>query len=160
MDIVSIEMGIGMLLLFVVPVVYVITNQARKEKKTIKKIEAICSHKNIKLSTFEIIDSLFVGIGVNSKYLAFGSLPVDESTLEIINLHEVKSCSIFKDELPKPGQPKATIIERVGVAVTVNRNNTLVKKEIIFFDDDRGNDPHIAMNQAKIWNGHIQNTLK
>lgn len=158
MDIVSIELGIGMLLLFVVPVVYAVTSQSRKEKKTIKKVEEFCGAKSVKITTSDIFHSLFIGIDESSKYLAVSSVPVKEENVDIYNLKEVKSCNLIKKETAKPGQPKATFIEKIAIElVFVNKQKLPV--EIVFFDDETGMDSQVSLNQAGIWVGIINKNL-
>ena len=67
MEFVSLELGIALLLLFVVPVIYAVTNQSRKEKNTIKKVEALCGTKGVKLTSTDIFQSLFIGIDEDRK---------------------------------------------------------------------------------------------
>tara|TARA_R110000850_G_scaffold271031_2_gene404890 strand:- start:289152 stop:289631 length:480 start_codon:yes stop_codon:yes gene_type:complete len=150
MDIVSIEIGIGLLLLFVVPVIYAVTNQSRKEKKTIKKVETFCGAKAIKLTSTDIFQGLFIGLDENSKYLVTSGVPVKEEHVILYNLKDIKGCNLFKNEVPKAGQPKAKTIESVAIEILF-RDKDKPKEHIVFFDDDMGIDPHISVNQASDW---------
>ncbi len=159
MDLVSIELGIAMLLLFVVPIVYAVTNQSRKEKKTIKKVETLCGHGNVKLTTSAIFHSLFIGIDESSKTLVTSSVPVKEEHIDVFPLKEVKSCSLIKIQIPKPGQPKASTIEKVAVELTF-KDKEKKNHQIVFFDDEVGMDPYASANDASKWTTLIQNNLK
>lgn len=154
MDIVSIEIGVGLLLLFVVPVIYAVTNQSRKEKKTIKKMEALCGSKAIKLSSTDIFQGLFIALDENSKYLVTSSVPVKEDQVTVYNLKDIRACNLVKNEVPKAGQPKAKIIESVAIEI-IFRDKDKPKEHIVFFDDDMGIDPHISINQATEWVARI-----
>ncbi len=158
MDIVSIELGIGMLLLFVVPVVYAVTAQSQKEKKTIKKVEAFCGKNNIKLTTSDIFQTLFIGIDENAKYLATSTVPVKEEHVDGFNLKEVKSCNVSKVETPKVGQPKAKTIESVALELLFHDKNKPSHK-IVFFDDEMGIDPHLSVKEATDWCAKIHKNL-
>jgi hypothetical protein len=158
MDIVSIEIGIGLLLLFVVPVIYAVTNQSRKEKKTIKKVETFCGSKTIKLTWTDIFLGLFIGLDENSKYLVTSSVPVIEEQVNVYNLKDIKACNLIKNEVPKAGQPKAKIIESVAIELLF-RDKDKPKEHIVFFDDDMGIDPHISVSQATEWVAKINKNL-
>lgn len=158
MDIVSIELGIGMLLLFVVPIVYAVTNQSRKEKKTIKKVETLCGSSAVKLTSSAIFNTLFMGIDENSKNLVTSSVPVKEEHIDVFPLKDIKACKLFKLEVPKSGQLKATSIEKVAVEL-IFKDNEKKNHHIIFFDDEVGMEPHASVNQASSWLTLIQNNL-
>lgn len=147
MDIVSIEMGIGMLLLFVIPIIYAVTNQSRKEKKTVKKVEALCGSNAVKLTSSTIFNTLFIGIDENSKNLVTSSVPVKEEHIDVFPLKDVNACNLFKLEVPKAGQLKATTIEKVAVEL-IFKDKEKKNHHIIFFDEEIGMDPHISVNQA------------
>jgi len=158
MDIVSIEMGIGMLLLFVIPIVYAVTNQSRKEKKTTKKVESLCGSSAIKLTSSAIFHSLFIGIDEGSKTLVTSSVPVKEEHIDVFPLKEIKACNLFKLEVPKAGQPKATTIEKVAIEL-IFTDKEKKNHQIIFFDDEMGMDPHISVNQATTWTTLIRKNM-
>lgn len=158
MDIVSIKIGVGLLLLFVVPVIYAVTNQSRKEKKTIKKVESFCSAKSIKLTSTDIFQTLFIGLDENSKYLVISSVPVKEEEVSLFNLKDIKACNLVKNEVPKAGQPKAKVIESVAIELLF-KDKEKAKEHIVFFDDNTGIDPHISVNQATNWTILINKNL-
>lgn len=159
MDLISIEMGIGMLLLFVIPIVYAVTNQSRKEKKTIKKVETLCGSGNVKLTTSAIFHTLFIGIDENSKTLVTSSVPVNEEHIDVFPLKEVKVCNLLKVQTPKPGQPKTSTIEKVAIEITFKDKNRK-NHQIVFFDDEVGMDSLASANQASVWVTLIQENLK
>ncbi|PKP25919.1 MAG: hypothetical protein CVU03_06200 [Bacteroidetes bacterium HGW-Bacteroidetes-2] len=156
MEFVSLELGIALLLLFVVPVIYAVTNQSRKEKKTIKKVENLCKTKAVKLTSSDIFQSLFIGIDENAKYLVTATVPVKEETIELYHLKDIKSCNLYKREVPKAGQPKIKIIEGVSLELILHDKT---KHEIIFFDDDHGMNQDLSVNQASTWNEIIRKNL-
>jgi len=158
MDLVSIEMGIGMLLLFVVPIVYAITNQSRKEKKTIKKVETLCGSTHIKLTDSAIFQSLFIGIDENSKTLVTSSVPVKEEHIDVFPLKDVKACNVFKLELPKAGQPKAKTIEKVAIEL-IFKDKAKKNHLIVFFDEEIGIDPHASLHEATTWSTLVRKNI-
>tara|TARA_R110002072_G_scaffold287464_6_gene453220 strand:+ start:40307 stop:40786 length:480 start_codon:yes stop_codon:yes gene_type:complete len=158
MDIVSIELGIGMLLLFVVPIVYAVTNQSRKEKKTIKKVETLCGSSAVKLTSTAIFNTLFIGIDENSKKLVTSSVPVKEEHIDLFPLKDIKACNLFKLEVPKSGQPKATTIEKVAIEL-IFKNKEKKNHHIIFFDEEVGMEPYASVNEASGWVTLIQKNL-
>lgn len=158
MDLVSIELGIGMLLLFIVPIIYAVTNQSRKEKKTIKKVEALCGSSHIKLTDSAIFQSLFIGIDENTKTLVTSSVPVKEERIDVFPLKDVKTCNVFKLEVPKPGQSKLTSIEKVAIEL-IFKDKAKKNHHIVFFDDEIGMDPHTSVNQATTWVTLIRKSL-
>ena len=158
MDIVSIELGIGMLLLFVVPIVYAVTNQSRKEKKTIKKVETLCGSSAVKLTSTAIFNTLFIGIDENSKKLVTSSVPVKEEHIDLFPLKDIKACNLFKLEVPKSGQPKATTIEKVAIEL-IFKNKEKKNHHIIFFDEEVGMESYASVNEASGWVTLIQKNL-
>lgn len=158
MDIISIELGLGLLLLFVGPVIYAVTSQSRKEKQTIKKVEALCGSQNIKITKSAIFQSLFLGIDEQSKHLVTSSVPVKESKIDLFAINELKSVNLLKVETPKPGQPKAKTIEKVAIELVFKSKEKPVF-QIVFFDDELGLDPHQSIVQANEWVDEIKKHL-
>ncbi len=158
MDIVSVEIGVGLLLLFVVPVIYAVTAQSRKEKKTIKKVEEFCGKNNIKLTSTDIFQTLFIGIDEDKKYLATSMVPVKEEHVDGFDLKQVRSCNVAKIEVPKVGQPKAKSILSVAIELHFHDKNKESHK-IVFFDDEMGIDPHLSVKEATEWCAKIQKNL-
>jgi hypothetical protein len=158
MDIVSIELGLGLLLLFVGPVIYAVTSQSRKEKQTIKKVEALCGSQNIKITKSAIFQSLFLGIDEQSRYLVTTPVPVKESKIDLFPIIDLKSVNLLKVETPKPGQPKAKTIEKIAIEL-VFKDKQKSSHNIVFFDDEIGLDPYQSANQATEWVEEIKKQL-
>lgn len=158
MDIISIELGVGLFLLFVVPVIYAVTYQSKKEKQTIKKIEALYASQNIKITKSAVFQTLFLGIDEQSKHLVTTTLPIQVSRVRLISLNEIKQVSLIKIEVPKPGQPKAKTIEKVAVEL-VFKTKEKSPFQIVFFDDELGLDPHQSIVQANEWVDEIKKHL-
>jgi hypothetical protein len=158
MDIVSIELGLGLLLLFVGPVIYAVTSQSRKEKQTIKKVEALCGSQNIKITKSAIFQSLFLGIDEQSKHLVTSAVPVKESKIDLFPINDLKSVNFLKVETPKPGQSKAKTIEKVAIEL-VFKDKQKPNHHIVFFDDEVGLDPYQSANQAMEWVEQIRKEI-
>lgn len=158
MDIISIELGVGLFLLFVGPVIYAVTNQSRKEKQTIKKIEALYASQNIKISKSAIYQTLFLGIDEQSKHLTTAFLPFESSKAKLFLLNEIKQAVLTKMETPKPGQPNAKTIEKVAIDL-VFKNQNKPAFQLVFFDDEMGLDPHQSIVQANEWIEKINSNL-
>lgn len=158
MDIVSIELGLGLLLLFVGPVIYAVTSQSRKEKQTIKKVEALCGSQNIKITKSAIFQSLFLAIDEESKHLVTSTVPVKEIEIELVSITTLKSVSLFKVETPRPGQPKAKTIEKVAIEL-VFKDKHKPSHQIVFFDEEVGLDPYQSVNQASEWVEEIKKQI-
>lgn len=159
MDIISIELGIGMLLLFVVPIIYIATNQSRKEKKTIKKVEALSQSATIRISSSAIFHSLFIGIDETSKKLVTATVPVKEKHIHVFSLTDIKDCSVQKTEVPIPGRPKVTTIEKVAIDLTF-KDKGKKNYQIYFFNEEIGMDAHTSVHQASTWSTIIKENLK
>lgn len=150
MDLISVELGIGLLLLFVIPVVYVITQQSQKEKKTIKKVEDLCKSKSIKLNETGIFQSLFIGIDENSGYLVTSSVPVKESQIEIFLVNSINKVHLIKELAPKTSQSKTIVIEKVAIELQFKSKET-PSHQIVFFDEEVGANAHQSAYEASKW---------
>ncbi|GGD94710.1 hypothetical protein [Planktosalinus lacus] len=150
MDIVSIEIGIGLLLLFVVPVIYAITNQSRKEKKTVKKVEDLCKSKSIKLNETGIFQALFIGIDEISGYLVTSSVPVKENQIELFALSSINKVQMIKELAPKTSRTKTEVIEKVAIELQFKSKETPTH-QIVFFDEQVGTDAHQSSHEVSKW---------
>lgn len=149
MDIVSIEWGIALFLLFAVPIIYIIRSQTQKEKKAVKTIEKLYRAKGIKISDSEILNSQFIGVDKINGYLVFAPIPVKEEDVTLVHIKNVA-----RAEVSSSGNSKS--LDYVALQLTFKDQS---KKELVLFNEDIGMDAQMSRHQANQWKATINNLL-
>ncbi|UGU18244.1 hypothetical protein LS482_10240 [Sinomicrobium kalidii] len=94
MDFISLEMGLAFLLVFMAPVIYILTKENRKKKKLNANINKICAEHNIKNLSREAIGSqVFVLDNSEKKLLNYHT---KQKRFDIIDLRDFDSCILQK----------------------------------------------------------------
>lgn len=148
MDIISIEWGLALLLLFVGPVIYIIRAQSQKEKKAIKAITK-SSSEEVNITQSELTGNRMIAIDSTNKKLFFVSLPVKKETLTTIDLKKIVDVEVVSKTENKTTAHVALQLKFTDAA----------KQELAFFDDEVGTDANISLHQAKQWKNVITDLL-
>lgn len=98
-DLESILIGLGMLLVFVVPLIYVQT----KQKLNIKKYTKLCLDEaqkhQLSLSSYDVWNNGYsIGIDGKAKTLFYHLTKTDETITHVIPLDEISSCKSITDK--------------------------------------------------------------
>lgn len=100
MDKSSIAIGIFLLILFIGPILYMILNQSRANRKRLKNLETLSLQNQMKLDQTELTNSLLLGLDSTSRKLIIVE-PQNIVQYDIIDLSNVNSSSIFTKTIPQ-----------------------------------------------------------
>ena len=136
------------------PIIYLITQTSRKEKKIKKSIQKLCELNKLTLSELDINGDLILGIDQTNKKLVCTHRKQLSEKFEIIDLNLQSDCKI------KTLRAQGKHLEWVGLELA---NNTS-KKEIVFYQEDEDDvpvvDPHKCLKEAEKWQNMIKPLLK
>jgi|SRR5690554_1229205 len=149
MDIISLELGIALLLIFALPVVYIIHNQNKTKNVFIKKLKK--AHPSVVISNIETLGKKVLITDTMNGMLHYGDFSTAKENIITIAVNTIKSPEVEK-VLDK--QNKSTLEVKLHIPYDTHKKLT-----IVFFDDDTGNDPQIALHQASLWKGAISEMM-
>ncbi|MBC9794628.1 hypothetical protein [Sinomicrobium weinanense] len=92
MDLISLEMGVVFLLIFMAPVIYILTKESRKKKKLNADIDKICADNHIKNTGKEYIGHQVFVLDPNGKKLL--NYHRKQGNFSVVDLKEYDSCSL------------------------------------------------------------------
>jgi len=145
MDIISLELGIALLLIFALPIVYIIRKQNKTKNVFIKKLKKV--HPNAVISNIETLGKKALITDSVNGMLHYGDFSNAKENIITIAVNTIKLPEVEK-VIDK--QNKSTLEVKLHIA-----HDTHKKLTIVFFDDDTGNDPQIALHQANLWKAAI-----
>lgn len=156
----SVLMGIGLLILFVGPILYIILVHATKEKRILNLLNNLASQHQMKLDQIEITNYLLLGLdSITKNFLVID--PKDHSKFEVIDLKEVSQISVSKTgHQQKIGNKTKLALTHIGLEL-LRKNSKDKVREVIFYDeDDNGSmDADIQLNMANKWDNLIRKNL-
>ncbi len=156
----SVLMGIGLLILFVGPILYMIIAHATKEKKTLKLLNNLAAQHQMKLDQIEVTNSLLLGLDSNTKkFLVID--PKDHSKYEVIDLKNVNKSLVSKTgHQQKIGNKSKLALTHIGLELLRNNSNEKVK-EVVFYDEDDNDslDADAQLFIANKWDNLIRKNL-
>ncbi|MGS2741315.1 hypothetical protein [Sinomicrobium sp. M5D2P17] len=114
MDIISLEMGIAFLFIFMAPIIYILAKENVKKKKLNNHITKICSDNNIrKTDTVSIANYIFVSDTEGKKLLNYHKKQGD---FNVVDLEDFDACSIQKSW--KNGENSKAILQHIAMVFT------------------------------------------
>jgi len=149
MDIISLELGIALLLIFALPIVYIIRKQNKTKNVFIKKLKKV--HPNAVVSNTETLAHKVLITDAVNRMLYYGD---SSNTKEDIVTIAVNTIKLPEVEKVMDKQNKGTLEVKLHIP-----HDTHKKLTIVFFDDDTGNDPQIALHQANQWKAAISEMM-
>lgn len=156
----SVLLGIGLLILFVGPILYMIIAHAAKEKKTLKLLNNLAAKHHMKLDQIEVTNSLLLGLDSNSKkFLVID--PKDHTKYEVIDLKNVGQSLVSKSgHQQKVGNKSKMALTHIGLELLKN-NSKEKMKEVIFYDEDDNDsmDADAQLFIANKWDNLIRKSL-
>lgn len=155
MDLTSTLIGLGILLLFIGPVIFLIVNQNRKINFRKRKLMKYAEENNMQLSEIDIEPGVFIGLDKSKKKLIFAE-PKNDYQYFIINLQEVSTVKIQTIDFPER-EGKMNLISLIFSGKTKKEK----AGEIIFYDEnnDAAPDAEVQYQSAKKWQNIIQSQL-
>lgn len=149
MDIISLELGIALLLIFALPIVYIIWKQNKTKNVFIKKLKKV--YPNAIISNIETLGKKALITDNSNGMLHYGDFSNAKENIITIAVNTIKSPEVEK-VLDK--QNKSILEIKLHIPYDIHKKLT-----IVFFDDDTGNDPQIALHQANLWKGAISEMM-
>lgn len=155
MDTASTLMGLGLLAVFVLPILYLIWQQNNKEKNRLKKLKKISADNNLTTDTTEVSATLLLGLDSNAKKLLVVE-PINNMQHQVFDLQFIKDSKVSSQAFPN----NSKIIKRVSLDLLGNGNDKKLT-EIVFYDEDdnENNDASERLVAAKRWNQIISEKL-
>lgn len=146
--------GIFILLIIFVPVIYMIINASKTNKKVTQTLSKISQTHGINLKDIDVIGNLVIGVDGDSKKLVYSTKENLENDLRIVNLKEVKDCRA------KSVKESEKTLQWVGLELFEKQG----KREIQFYseNDESGftKDPFVCLQDAKRWESAMKPLLK
>ena len=156
----SVLMGIGLLALFVGPILYMIVAHAAKEKRTLKLLNSLATQHQMKLDQIEVNNSLLLGLDSNSKkFLVID--PKDHSKYEVIDLKNVSQSLVSTSgHQHKIGNKNKLALTHIGLDL-LKKNSKEKIKEVVFYDEDDNDsmDADAQLFIANKWDNLIRKNL-
>jgi len=156
----SVLMGIGLLILFVGPIIYMIIAHAAKEKKTIKLLNTLATQHQMKLDQIEVTNSLLLGLDSSSKkFLVID--PKDHTKYDVIDLKNVSQSLLSKSgHQQKIGNKSKMALTHIGLDLLKSNSKEKIK-EVVFYDEDDNDsmDADAQLFIANKWDNLIRKNL-
>ena len=137
-----------------IPLLYLVTQTSRKEKKVRKAIQKLSQENKITINELELNGDLILAIDLSQKKLVHASRKHIAESFEIIDLTQQKDCKL------KTLKSQGKYLEWVSLELI----NPLSKKDIIFYKEDEDDapvtDPNKSLKDAEKWQKLILPLLK
>lgn len=154
MDLSSTLIGLGILLLFIGPIILLIINQNRKTNSHRKQLMKFAQENDLRLSVFEIDPSILIGFDNSQKKIIYTESS-EKNKFHIINLKEITQVKIQTIDFPER-EGKMNFISLIFSGKTQTE-----KQEMIFYDEniDAVPDSEVQYQLAKKWHTILQNHI-
>ncbi|TDN87352.1 hypothetical protein DET49_11242 [Salegentibacter sp. 24] len=147
MDIASTLIGLGLLAVFVLPILFLIWQQNIKEKKRRKSLKELSIKHNLNTDTVEVSANLLLGLDSKTRKLLVIE-PNNNMQHQVLDLSFIKNAKVSSHSFP--GSPE--LIKRISLDLSENINNKKLT-EIIFYDeDDNTGNASERLIAAQKWN--------
>ncbi|PRX48165.1 hypothetical protein [Salegentibacter salegens] len=155
MDTASTLIGLGLLAVFVLPILFLIWQQNTKEKSRLRNLKELSIKNNLTTDTVEISATLLLGLDSKAKKLLVIE-PTNNMQHQVLDLSFIKNTKVSSQ--PFPDKPE--LIKRISLDLSENRNNKKLT-EIIFYDEDdnASNNASERLIVAQKWNRIISEKL-
>jgi hypothetical protein len=160
MDFKSVAIGIALILLFIVPIIYMIYRQSTKDKRRLQKLKNLGTQNQMTLDHFELSNSLLLGLDSSSKKLIIVE-PQNAMEFDVIDLSKIDVSAISKkSHVEKNKHTGKEPLIRVCLELIKNHPKQKVT-EIVFYDeDDETNmDADVQLVLANKWDKLIRMNL-
>ena len=147
MDTVSTLIGLGLLALFILPVLYLIWQQNNKEKNRLKNLKNISAQNNLNTDVFEISGNLLLGLDNKANKLLIVE-PANNMQHKILDLTKIKSSKVSSYTFPENNK----LIKSVSLDLSENKKDLNLTKIIFYDEDDNENERNNASESLVIAN--------
>jgi hypothetical protein len=153
METISIELGLLFLVLFTMPVLYVIIKSAGGEKRVKKVIIALSKDQNLSLKNIEVIGNTIIGMDESHHNLVLSNRKNPKETFQIVPVRSITSCTL------KTVRIKNKSLENVELELIGPK----LKKEIVFYEDQDESiviDAEACLHEVQKWERAIKKNLQ
>jgi|TARA_R100000789_G_C3013023_1_gene151804 hypothetical protein len=130
MDTVSTLIGLGLLAVFMLPILYLIWQQNNKEKNRLKNLKKISAENNLTTDTVEISANLLLGLDSKANKLLIIE-PANNMQHRVLDLTRIKNSKVNSHPFPENHK----LIKSVSLDLIEDSRNQK-PTEIIFYDED------------------------
>ena len=160
MEFKSVAIGVVLILLFIVPILFMIYRQSTKNRRRLKKLKDLSTQNQMTLDHYELSNSLLLVLDSSSKKLIVIE-PPNAMEFDVIDLSKIDVSTISKKSHAETNKHtgKEPLIR---VCLELIKNNPKQKvSEIVFYDeDDETNmDADVQLVLAKKWDELIRMNL-
>ena len=153
MDIISFELGILFLLLFMVPVLYIIYKSTSAQKRVKKEIQSLGKSQNLTLKNIELIGNTIIGIDENNHNLVFSNIKKPKESFQIVPVGAIKTCEV------KTHRIKNKSLDMVELEL----KGPDLNKEILFYEEQDESivmDAEVCLHEVRKWEKTINQNLQ
>jgi len=153
MDTISFELGILFLLLFMMPVLYIIFKSTIAQKRIKKEIQSLGKKQNLTIKNIEVIGNTIIGMDENHHNLVFSNIKKTKETFQIVPVGAIKTCAV------KTGRIRNKSLDTVGLELM----GPELKKEILFYqeeDESIAMDGEVCLHEVRKWEKTINQNLQ
>lgn len=130
MDTLSTLIGLGLLAVFMLPILYLIWQQNNKEKNRFKNLKKISAENNLTTDTVEVSANLLLGLDSKANKLLIIE-PTNNMQHRVLDLNKIKNSKVNSHPFPE----NQKLIKSVSLDL-IEDNNNQKPTEIIFYDED------------------------
>ena len=130
MDTVSTLIGLGLLAVFMMPILYLIWQQNNKEKNKLNKLKKISAENNLTTDTVEVSANLLLGLDSKANKLLIIE-PANNMQHRVLDLNKIKDSKVNSHPFPE----NQKLIKSVSLDLS-EKNKDQKPTEIIFYDED------------------------
>ncbi len=151
MDTASSLIGLGLLLVFIGPILVLIIQQNKQEKNTLKKLKTISRDNNLSPDITELLDNLLLGLDSKAHKLLIVN-PGKNPEYNILNLSEVKESRLLTQN-HKNSEGRLNYISLNLFGAKSGKID-----EIVFYDEEDKNsiDAEASLVLARKWKNLIR----
>jgi len=160
MEFKSVIIGVVLILMFIVPILYMIFWQSTKDKRRLKKLKDLGSQNQMTLDHYELSNSLLLGLDSKSKKLIVVE-PQNVIEFDVIDLSKIDVSAISKKSHAETNKHSGKE-PLIRVCLELIKNDPKQKvAEIVFYDEDdeRNMDADVQLVLAKKWDELIRMNL-
>ena len=130
MDTISTLIGLGLLAVFMLPILYLIWQQNNKEKNRLNELKKISIENNLTTDTVEISANLLLGLDSKANKLLIIE-PANNMQHRVLDLNKIKNSKVNSHPFPE----NQKLIKSVSLDLS-EENRNQKPTEIIFYDED------------------------
>ena len=146
-------LGILLMLIFMLPILYVIFSNATKERKRTNTVKALCRKQQVNVQNLEFVGNTIIGMDNDFKFLVIADRLNIDQTFQLIPLADLKSCAV------KAIRVKNKTLDTVELDL-IGKD---FSKEVIFYkEDDEMNttDSEACLNDAVRWEKSLRQRMQ